>query len=122
MRKKAGFFTSFNFALQGIKYCVLKERNIRIHLALAAAALLLSWILGISPIEWVLVVAVITVVIALEMINTAIERTVDLFSPAYHPLAETAKNVAAGAVLIAALNAVVTGAVIFLPKLFAYFR
>lgn len=122
MAKKVRFLRSLNFALQGIKYCLLKERNIRIHMVFAFLAILLSWFFDISNVEWALIFLAITLVIALEMINTAVERTVDIYTAEYHPLAEIAKNAAAGAVLIAALNALIVGAVIFLPKIFIYFR
>ncbi|NLT95805.1 MAG: diacylglycerol kinase family protein [Clostridia bacterium] len=121
MQNKLSFFASFFNALRGIYYCIINERHMRIHLFFAVAAVFLSWYLKISSIEWLLVVLVITLVITLEMINSAIERTVDLYTTDAHPLAQIAKDVAAGAVLFAALCALIIGAVVFLPKLCKYF-
>ncbi|MDN5321774.1 MAG: diacylglycerol kinase [Clostridia bacterium] len=120
MKKRRKFLSGFNFALQGIIYCIQNERHMRFHIFAAAIALLFGWYLNISGMEWLILVFSITLVIVLEMINSAIENTIDMFTNEYHPLAEVAKNVAAGAVLVAALNALVVGAVVFLPKLFNF--
>jgi len=114
MEKRIKFFKSFNFALQGIKYCIVKERHMQFHILAAAAVIVLGWYLKISWLKWTILFLTITLVIVLEMVNTAIEKTIDLITPEYHPYAEVAKNVAAGAVLVAALNAIIIGAAIFL--------
>jgi diacylglycerol kinase (ATP) len=75
--------------------------------------------LGIGTGEWAALLTVITVVIALELLNTVVEAAVDLASPQFHPKAKVAKDVAAGAVLVSAVGATLVGAVIFLPRLLA---
>jgi diacylglycerol kinase len=74
-------------------------------------------VVGLRPAEWAFLVAMIALVGALELVNTVVEVVVDLVSPEYHPLAKIAKDVAAGAVLLAAACAVVVGALILLPPL-----
>lgn len=113
MRKNT-FLKAFQYAWRGIVYCFKNERNIKIHFLVALIVLLSAVYLRISAVEWCILFLTIALVITLEMVNTAVEKTVDLFTEEYHPLAEIAKNVAAGAVFFAALNAVIIGAVIFL--------
>jgi diacylglycerol kinase (ATP) len=91
----------------------------RIHAALGLLALALAWALALTPAEWAAVLAMITLVLALEMLNTAVEAAVDLASPELHPLAKVAKDVTAGAVLVAAIGSVAVAAVLFLPRLVA---
>jgi len=121
MKDKAKFGKSLSNAWCGIWYCIKTERHMRLHVIIAVLALFLSWYLKIAVREWLMIIFSISLVIVLEMINTAIERTVDLYTGEQHPLAKVAKDVAAGAVLVAALNALVIGAVVFLPKIFKYF-
>lgn len=121
MVTKSKFISSLSNALRGIAYCVKTEKHIRIHLLFAILAVFLSWLLQLVIIEWLMILFSITLVITLEMCNTAIERTVDLYTGVQHPLAQVAKDVAAGAVLVAALNALIIGAVVFLPKICKYF-
>ena len=78
-----------------------------------------GWYFQITRQEWLALVLAMTLVLALEAVNTAIEYLTDLVSPEYHPLAGKAKDVAAAAVLIAAIGAVVVGAIVFLPRIFA---
>lgn len=103
------FLESLKYALEGLEYCIKTQRNLRIHFVFAAAAILMSLILNISRIEFVLIVMVISMVIICEIINTAIERAVDTTTLEYHPIAKISKDVAAGAVLVSAINAVVVG-------------
>lgn len=105
---------AFKFAYEGIMYCIRTQRNFRIELGMAVVALSLSlWLkTGIAAI-----VACIVSVLVLEMLNTAIEAVVDLVTEEYHPLARIAKDVAAGAVLVASLGAALIGAVTLIPPL-----
>jgi diacylglycerol kinase (ATP) len=103
------FLESLKYALEGLEYCIKTQRNLRIHFVFAVAAILTSLLLNISRIEFVLIVIVISLVIVCEMINTAIERAVDTTTLEYHPIAKISKDVAAGAVLVSAINAVVVG-------------
>lgn len=109
--------SSFNYAIAGIIYALARERNMRIHLLAACAAVALGVWLGLSPTEWGLLALTITLVMVVEMINTAVEKTVDIITGEYHPLAKAAKNVAAGAVLLTAINALVMAYIIFVPHL-----
>ena len=108
---------SFQFAIQGCWETVCTQRNMRLHVFAAALVLLAAWWLGVSPIEWGLLVVVIGLVLAAELVNTAIEIAIDLSCPEWNPLARRAKDAAAGAVLVTALVAVVVGGLVFLPRL-----
>jgi diacylglycerol kinase (ATP) len=104
---------SFHFALQGVLQGVRAQRHLRFHFVAALLALLAGALMGLSRAELLVLLFAITLVIVTELFNTAIEAVVDLVTTAYHPLAKHAKDVAAGAVLIAALNAVVVGLLLF---------
>jgi diacylglycerol kinase len=93
------------------------QPNARIHLAAAMVAILAGFFFRISSLEWVAIVLCIALVFALEAVNTALEFLTDLVSPDFHPLAGKAKDVAAAAVLVAALGAAAAGLIIFLPKI-----
>jgi len=107
----------FIHAIRGFIETYRSERNFKIHLACAALTIALGIWVRLSISDWRWIAFCITLVFALELLNTAIEAVVDLLSPAYHPLAKKAKDAAAGAVLIGALFALIIGALIFLPKL-----
>ncbi|WP_394137497.1 diacylglycerol kinase family protein [Cytobacillus oceanisediminis] len=111
---------SFTFAFAGIKSAVKKEKNLQIHLVISAAVILLGIMLAISRLEWIMVLFAIGGMLSLELMNTAVERVVDLATEDYHPLAKQAKDIAAGAVFIYAALSVIIGAIIFLPKIIAY--
>ena len=108
---------SFNYAIDGLLYCLRTQRNMKIHFAIAALVLLLAGITDVSALETVVLLLAIAMVITTEMINTAIETIVDLVRSTYHPLAGIAKNVAAGAVLVASILAAVIGYLIFYDNL-----
>ena len=111
------FRKSFSYAIQGILYGVANEPNMKIHLLAALAALVMGIIAGISRLEWAILSLTIFMVLAAETINTAVERAIDLFSTQQHPLAKIAKDLAAGGVLLAAVNAVVIAFILFGPYL-----
>ncbi len=108
---------AFQCAFAGVWYLFSTQRNAQIHLILGGLAIGLGWMLQIARWEWAVLVAMIALVIALEGMNTAIEAAVDVATQEYHPIARVAKDVAAGAVLIAAIAALVLGCIIFLPHL-----
>ena len=110
---------SFKFALDGIRFALKTQKNLHIHLTIAALVTIASFFLHGSPIEIAILVLTIAVVISLELVNTAIEATIDLVSPHSQPLAKIAKDLGAAAVLIAALFAVIIGVIILVPRLFA---
>lgn len=105
--KSRSIIWSFNYAIEGIVFALRTQRNMRIHLALAIMAAGASLLLGVSRIELVAIFFAISLVFVTELLNTAIESTVDLATETYQPLAKTAKDMAASAVLIAAVNALV---------------
>jgi len=108
---------SFNNAINGIIDTVRTERNMKIHLIVALGILIISFFFDITKYEFLILAVTITMVIAAELINTAIEATIDMTTNYYHPLAKIAKNAAAGAVLITAINALLVGYIIFWDKL-----
>jgi len=108
---------SFNYAKEGIIYTLKTQSNMRAHFTITVVVLLLGLFLQISKLELLLLIFTISLVIITEMINTAIETTIDLITDQYHELAKIAKNVAAAAVMIASLNAIVVGYIIFFDKL-----
>ena len=114
---KSSFNENLGHALDGIEYTINHERNFKIELFFAIVVTIMSFILKVSIIEWGILVLVISMVLALEMINTAIERCVDLVTKEYKELAKNAKDIAAGAVLVMSMFSVVIGIIIFLPKI-----
>ncbi len=115
--KPKTWIQSANVAIEGIIYAVKTERHMRYHLFIAAAALILSLILNISRIEFIILSLAIVLVLVAEMLNTAIETTVDMVAESYHPLAKIAKDVAAGVVLLASIGALTLGYFILYPAL-----
>lgn len=111
--------TSFKNAFEGIAEAIKKETNIKIHLLVSFLVILLGIILNLAPGDWVKVIILIGFVISLELTNTAIEVVVDSFTSEEHPGAKLAKDVAAGAVLVAAVTSAVAGLLIFLPYIYA---
>ncbi|MPQ42238.1 diacylglycerol kinase [Clostridium tarantellae] len=108
---------SFNYAIQGLIYTLRTQRNMRIHFVVALCILTACFVYDISKLEFIILAITITMVIAAELINTAIESAIDLTTNYYHPLAKIAKNTAAGAVLVTAINAILVGYLIFWDKL-----
>ncbi len=107
------FTSSFTYAWSGLRHAIRHEQNMKIHLTLAILILGLSLIFKIPLYEKLILLLVIGIVIALEVINTAIERVVDLVTKEYHPMAKVAKDVSAGAVLAFSIFAAIIGIVIF---------
>jgi len=113
---------SFKYALNGIFTALSICRNLKIHYLFALLAILGGWYFDITRIEFMIILLAITLVVTLEMMNTAIEKVVDLLTERYHILALIAKDVAAGAVLIASIVALIIGALIFGPHILEIFR
>lgn len=116
-RSKTSFWSSLRVSLAGAARVLRTERNAQIEGAIALLAIGLGLWLDISRQEWAVVFTLIPLVLGLEMVNSAIEATVDLACPEQHPLAKKAKDSAAGAVVVAAIASVAVGLVIFLPRL-----
>jgi diacylglycerol kinase len=115
----SGFLRSFSFAGQGVWYVVRTQRNMRVHLLAAAAAVVAGLVLRIGVADWACVVAAIGLVLTAETLNTVVEALTDLYTTEYHPLAKVAKDAAAGAVLLASATAAGVGVAVFLPRLIA---
>ncbi|GAB6169647.1 diacylglycerol kinase [Clostridium carnis] len=108
---------SFNYAITGIVDTVRTQRNMKIHLIVALCVLLACFFFNITKVEFLVLSITITLVLAAEVVNTAIEAAIDMSTNYYHPLAKVAKNAAAGAVLITAINAIMVGYIIFWEKI-----
>ena len=116
--KKPPLYKSFGYAFEGIFTCIRNERNIKIHCTVAILVVIAGAVLGITPTEWCICLTLFGLVIALELVNTAIESVVDLVTTEERkPLAKTAKDTAAGAVLVAAIMAAIVGLIIFVPRI-----
>lgn len=110
MKKKLNRFAdSFRWAGQGILFCIRNERNFRIHLVAAFYVVVLAALLKLDGLHFAALSITIGNVFVMELLNTAVEAVVDLASPQKHPLAKTAKDVAAGAVLVSAIVSVSVG-------------
>lgn len=111
---------SFGYAWKGIRSCIGKEQNLSFHLITAIIVVIAGFFFGISPTEWAIIILCIGLVIAMELLNTAIEKLVDMISPKRHPIAGQIKDIAAGAVLICATTAAIIGIIIFAPYLWSF--
>lgn len=118
--KKRSIISSFNYAVSGIILALKTEKNMRIHYGIAIGVILLSLFFDFSRTEFLLLLFAISLVIVAEMINTALEKVVDLITKDYHPLAGLVKDISAGAVLIAAINSIVVGYLLFFDRLNNY--
>ena len=113
---------SFGYAFKGLAYAYRTQLNLRIHLVITAITLLLGWYLSLSANEWLWILLCITIVLSAELLNTSIETLTDMVSPGYHPKAGHVKDIAAAAVTITAVFAIITGCIIFVPKLLLLFH
>ncbi|WP_153733211.1 diacylglycerol kinase family protein [Sporosarcina obsidiansis] len=110
------FFKSFVYAWAGIIEGFVHGRNMKSHALSAIIVMLAGWLTGLSKTEWFIILLLISGMMALELLNTAVEHVVDLVTKEYHPLAKKAKDAAAGGVLIFAIASAIIGCLIFLPK------
>ncbi|MBI5123804.1 MAG: diacylglycerol kinase [Candidatus Omnitrophica bacterium] len=111
------FVESFNAAVEGFIYVLRTERNMRTHFLVALFFILLGIYLNFSLLETLVLCMTITLVLVAEMVNTAIELTIDIVKSEFHPIARIIKDVAAGCVLLTAVNAVIVGYVLFAKKI-----
>ena len=116
------FYKSAKYALQGLKYMVLTQRNFKIQILIALIALVMAVILKIENTEWAILAVCITLVWSFEIINTAIEYLCDFVNPDTNLKIKVIKDLSATAVLIVSIGAVFAGIVIFLPKIFLFFK
>lgn len=111
---------SVRYALRGIGVMLRTQHNAWVHAVATVAAVGAGLVLGIGRLEWLAVVLAIMAVWTAEALNTAFESLCDVASPEFHPMVERAKDVAAGAVLVAATGSVVIGLLVFGPRLLAW--
>ena len=115
-RRPPTILDSFNYAFEGIIHVLRTQRNMRIHFVAAIAVIVFALIVSVSKLELIVLLISIAFVLIAEMINTAIEHTIDVATTSFDPMAKLAKDIAAGAVLIAAVNAVAVGYLVFSGK------
>ena len=118
-QKKRGlkrFFKSFSYSIDGLKYAYKYEQSMTIHLTMVCLVVILGLIVKLSFFEWLICLILFGLVVATELINTAIEAVVDLTCPYKHPLAKIAKDTASAAVFVFAFTALIAGLIIFVPK------
>ena len=116
------FIRSFQYAARGILSAFSSENNCRIQLSVAVVVVGVSWWLRLRPLEWAIMVLCIALVIAMEMVNSAIEKACDRITREQDDYVRYVKDMAAGAVLWTSIGAAVTGAIIFLPKIIHLFN
>jgi diacylglycerol kinase (ATP) len=116
MRTRLSVIESFNYAIEGVIHVLRTQRNLRLHFAAAVAVIVAAAAVGVSKIELIVLLISISFVLVAEMINTAIEGAIDAATTSFDPMAKLAKDIAAGAVLIASVNAVAVGYLVFAGK------
>ena len=116
-RRAPSLIESFNFAFEGVIHVLRTQRNMRIHFAVAAAVLIAAVAVGVERIELMALLIAISFVLIAEMINSALEAGIDVATTSFDPLAKLAKDIAAGAVLIATVNAVAVGYLVLADRL-----
>jgi diacylglycerol kinase (ATP) len=116
MKSRPSVIESFNFAIEGVIHVLRTQRNMRIHFGAAVVVIVVSVAVGVSKMELIVLLLSIAFVLIAEMINTAIEGTIDAATTSFDPMAKLAKDIAAGAVLIASVNAVAVGYLVFAGK------
>jgi len=117
MKGQQGVARSFDHAYRGLIYAVRTQRNMRVHVVIAALVLVGSLLVGVSKLELAGLVFVILLVFITELFNTALEFAIDLVTKEYHPLAKLAKDISAGAVLVSSVGAVLVGYLILADNL-----
>ena len=120
MIKNRNLIASFTFALTGVKEAIKSESNLRIHFVLALISIFLGLLLQLTHTEWAVLTITIFLVLTLELLNTVLEKIVDLVSPEIKEQARIAKDISAAVVLLGAIASVVVAAFLFLPKIIAF--
>lgn len=118
--QKPGFWRSLNQAWRGLIYTWKTQGHFQFHVVAGICVVCCAWWSEVSRFEWLILIFAIGSVIGAEAMNSALEIVVDLVQPNFHPLAGMAKDVAAGAVLVAVIQAVVIGVIVFLPRLLSF--
>jgi diacylglycerol kinase (ATP) len=115
MKKRTSFRKSCEGAVKGIGYSIRTEKHLRFHFFAAFIVILFGFYFNLTSTHWLFIAYAIGSVVVAELFNTAIERVVDLVTPEFHPLAGMAKDIAAGAVLVTAVQSIIIGTIIFGP-------
>ena len=115
--KDKTFLKGVGYCLEGIAYTFKDEKNFRIEVIIGIITVIASFIFKISLIEWIIIILLITMVLVLELINTAFESMVDLYTQDYNKIAKATKDVIAGAVLVTCMFSFVIGILIFIPRI-----
>ena len=118
VKKSANLLHSLRYALAGLWYSTTHEPHFQIILGIGGLVLVLGYVAGINPSDYAIILLAIAMLLCAEMLNTALEAVVDLASPQLHPLAKTAKDVAAAAVLVVIAADVGVALIILLPHVF----
>lgn len=116
------FLKGFLYAFNGLVVFFRHERNGRIQLVISVAVIILAFLLHVSTLDWIILMICIATVLALEMINSAIEKLCNLVHPKYHPAVKVIKDISAGAVLWVSVSSGIIGVIIFLPKIHHLFK
>jgi diacylglycerol kinase (ATP) len=116
-RRPHSLLVSFNYAIEGLIHVLRRERNMRVHFALATVVLVLAFAYDVTKVELMALLVAISFVLIAEMVNTAVEEMIDLSTSRYDPRAKIAKDVAAGAVLISAVVAATIGYLVFVDRI-----
>ncbi|AEG59427.1 diacylglycerol kinase family protein [Desulforamulus ruminis] len=111
------FYRSFLYALAGILHALKTQRNMKVHMVATFLVVTVGLFLRLSRGEWLAITFAVFLVLMAEMLNTAIEAALDLYCPRQHPLAKIAKDCAAGAVLLAAINSIIVAYLVLWPKM-----
>lgn len=122
MNNKYTVRESFQFAFEGFRYAIQTQRNLRFQLVAAVLVITISTFLPMELIEWAILFVLVALVIVAEILNTAIEKTIDLIVKEYDPLAKTIKDLSAAAVLFIAFTSIVVGLFIYWSKFVALIR
>jgi len=111
------FIDSFKYSMQGIKHTYTQEQSLVIHLITTILLIIMGFVFDISLIEWVITLLFLGVIVAIELLNTAIEAVVDLVTDKYNHLAKIAKDCGSAAVFIVTLVGIIVGLIIYIPKI-----
>lgn len=122
LKDKSKFLRSVGHCIDGLSYTLEHERNFRIEMALGIIVLIASFFFNLATWEYIVVLLLICFVLILELLNTALERVVDLYTLEKHPLAKAVKDIASASVLVISFFSAIIGFLIFIPKIINMIR
>lgn len=114
-------FVGLSFAWNGLLHVIKNERNLRIHIFITIVVIAIGYYFTLTLIEWTIIFLVIGFVLVTEVFNTVVEELINYLNPTIHPTAKVIKDMAAGAVLLAAIFSIIIGLLIFAPKVYELF-